>query len=180
MEGGVDFRVWAPARKSVEVLFDSGETVSLRREPSGHFSGLTPDARAGSRYRYRLDGGEVCPDPASRYQPEGPHGFSEVVDGAAFRWTDRSWRGVALPHQVIYEMHIGTFTAQGTWCSAIAELQHLAETGVTVLELMPVSEFPGRFGWGYDGVQWYAPAHIYGSPTTSAGLSIARILSDSA
>ena len=118
----------------------------------------------GSRYKYRLDGGETCPDPASRFQPEGPHGWSAVVDGAAFPWTDQNWRGVALPHQVIYEMHIGTFTRQGTWSSAQAELPHLAETGVTVLEVMPVAEFPGRFGWGYDGVQWFAPAHIYGSP----------------
>ena len=86
------------------------------------------------------------------------------MDAAAFQWTDQNWRGVALPHQVIYEMHIGTFTKQGTWSSALAELPHLAETGVTVLEVMPVAEFPGRFGWGYDGVQWFAPAHIYGSP----------------
>ncbi len=163
-DGGVHFRVWAPVIKTVEAVFDSGETVALQAEEPGYFSGLAPNARAGSRYKYRLDGGETCPDPASRFQPEGPHGSSLVVDAAAFAWTDLEWRGVALPHQVIYEMHIGTFTPQGTWCSAQAELPHLAETGVTVLEIMPVAEFPGRFGWGYDGVQWFAPAHIYGSP----------------
>jgi maltooligosyltrehalose trehalohydrolase len=162
--GGVHFRVWAPVRKSVDVVFDTGDAVALQGEDSGYFSGLAPNALAGSRYKYRLDGGETCPDPASRFQPDGPHGSSVVVDAAAFPWTDREWPGVALPHQVIYEMHIGTFTQQGTWCGAQAELPHLAETGVTVLEIMPIAEFPGRFGWGYDGVEWFAPAHIYGTP----------------
>ncbi len=162
--GGVHFRVWAPVRKTVEVLFDGGDIVPLRAEASGYFSGFAPNARAGSRYKYRLDSEELCPDPASRFQPEGPHGSSEIVDPRAFAWTDRKWGGVSLPHQVIYEMHIGTFTQQGTWSSAEAELPQLAETGVTVLEVMPVAEFPGRFGWGYDGVQWFAPAHIYGCP----------------
>jgi maltooligosyltrehalose trehalohydrolase len=162
--GGVHFRVWAPAQQTVEVAIDGEGTVSLDTEAAGYFSGLVPHARAGARYKYQLDSGELCPDPASRFQPDGPHGWSEVVDAAAFAWTDRNWGGVALPHQVIYEMHIGTFTQPGTWRSAQAELPHLAETGVTVLELMPVAEFPGRFGWGYDGVQWFAPAHIYGSP----------------
>ena len=161
---GVHFRVWAPIRESVEVVFDDGHSIPLQAEASGYFSGLAPNARVGSRYKYKLDGGETCPDPASRFQPDGPHGSSMVVDPADFRWTDRDWRGVALPHQVIYEMHIGTFTKPGTWRSAEDELPHLAETGVTVLEVMPVAEFPGRFGWGYDGVQWFAPAHIYGSP----------------
>jgi maltooligosyltrehalose trehalohydrolase len=148
----------------VEVLFDGGDSFALQPEDAGYFSGLAPRANVGSRYKYKLDGGEAAPDPASRFQPEGPHGWSEVVDASAFQWTDRNWRGVALPHQVIYEMHIGTFTKAGIWSSAQAELAQLAETGVTVLEIMPVAEFPGRFGWGYDGVQWFAPAHIYGSP----------------
>ncbi len=161
---GVHFRVWAPVRKKVEVAVDGGDTVALQAESSGYFSGVAPDARAGSRYRYILDGAEACPDPASRFQPQGPHGSSAIVDAAAFPWTDRSWRGVSLPHQVIYEMHIGTFTTPGSWCGAQAELPRLAETGVTVLEIMPVAEFPGRFGWGYDGVQWFAPSHLYGSP----------------
>jgi maltooligosyltrehalose trehalohydrolase len=156
--------VWAPVRKKIEVVLDGGGSVLLQAEASGYFSGLAPNARVGSRYKFKLDGGETCPDPASRFQPEGPHGWSEVIDATAFGWTDKNWRGVALPHQVIYEMHIGTFTKQGTWSSAQAELPHLAETGVTVLEVMPVAEFPGRFGWGYDGVQWFAPTRIYGSP----------------
>ena len=160
----VHFRVWAPAQKTVEVIFDGGDRCALVAENAGYFSGLAPNARTGSRYKYRLDGGETVPDPASRFQPEGPHGWSEVVDAAAFRWSDGNWRGVALPQQVIYEMHIGTFTKPGIWSSAQAELPRLVETGITVLEVMPVAEFPGRFGWGYDGVQWFAPAHIYGSP----------------
>jgi maltooligosyltrehalose trehalohydrolase len=156
--------VWAPVRKKIEVVLDGGGSVLLEAEASGYFSGLAPNVRVGSRYKFKLDGGETCPDPASRFQPEGPHGWSEVIDATAFGWTDKNWRGVALPHQVIYEMHIGTFTKPGTWSSAQAELPHLAETGVTVLEVMPVAEFPGRFGWGYDGVQWFAPTRIYGSP----------------
>jgi maltooligosyltrehalose trehalohydrolase len=161
---GVHFRAWAPVRKKVEVALEGGGTVALAAEDAGYFSGIAPNARAGSRYKYILDGGEACPDPASRFQPNGPHGWSEVIDAAIFQWTDRSWRGIALPHQVIYEMHIGTFTKPGNWCGAQAELPHLADTGVTVLEIMPIAEFPGRFGWGYDGVQWFAPSHLYGSP----------------
>jgi maltooligosyltrehalose trehalohydrolase len=169
-DSGVHFRVWAPIRKTVDVLIEGGESVRLEAEGSGYFSGLVASAhdgsrsRAGSRYRYRLDGGEAFPDPASRFQPEGPHGPSEVVDPAAFKWTDQQWRGVTLPGQVIYEMHIGTFTKEGTWRSAQEHLPQLAETGITVLEVMPVAEFPGRFGWGYDGVQLFAPTHLYGAP----------------
>lgn len=162
---GVHFRVWAPERESVEVVFDGGDSSALQREESGYFSALLSQGRPGARYKYRLDGGELCPDPASRFQPDGPHGSSEVVDPSGFRWTDANWPGVSMPHQVIYEMHIGTFTKGGTYASAMEQLPILADTGVTVLELMPVAEFPGRFGWGYDGVQWFAPAHIYGTPT---------------
>ena len=164
LSGGVHFRVWAPVRKTVEVVFDDGTAVALNPERCGYFSGFAPDARAGSLYKFKIDGGELCPDPASRFQPAGPHGSSQVVDPSSFSWTDFNWPGVSLPRQVIYEMHIGTFTRDGTWSSAARELPQLAETGVTVLELMPVGEFPGRFGWGYDGVEWFAPAHIYGSP----------------
>ena len=164
MEGGVHFRVWAPIRKAVDVVIEGGETVRLSAEGSGYFAGLAASATAGSRYRLALDGGEAFPDPVSRFQPEGPHGPSEVIDSTAFKWSDQSWRGVTLRRQVIYEMHIGTFTRNGTWQSAQEQLPHLAETGVTVLEVMPVSEFPGRFGWGYDGVQLFAPTRLYGAP----------------
>jgi maltooligosyltrehalose trehalohydrolase len=138
--------------------------VPLVAEGAGWFAGEAPDLRAGARYRYRLDGDLLRPDPASRFQPEGPHGPSEVVDPGGFRWTDQGWGGVRLEGQVFYELHAGTFTRQGTWAAAAQELSALAELGVTCLELMPVAEFPGRFGWGYDGVDLYAPTRLYGRP----------------
>lgn len=163
--GGTHFRVWAPRRKRVEVVIEgSGPAHALRPEPGGYFSARVEGIAAGTRYRYRLDGGDSFPDPASRRQPDGPHGPSEVVDPGAFAWSDGAWRGVSLPGQVIYEMHVGTFTREGTWEAAARELGHLAELGVTVIEMMPVAEFAGRFGWGYDGVDLYAPTRLYGAP----------------
>jgi maltooligosyltrehalose trehalohydrolase len=138
--------------------------VALATDGSGYFAGLAEGVGAGQRYKYGLDSANSFPDPASRFQPEGPHFASEVVDPSLFKWTDSSWRGVILEGQIIYEMHIGTFTKEGTWTSAAGELPFLAETGITVVEVMPVAEFPGRFGWGYDGVHMFAPSHLYGSP----------------
>jgi maltooligosyltrehalose trehalohydrolase len=162
--GGTQFRVWAPRRRSVETVLEDGTAATLEREPSGYFSGLAPAAAEGSLYRFRLDGGEAFPDPASRFQPSGPHGPSQVVDPHRFRWADAAWTGLTLEGQVIYEMHIGTFTREGTWDAARREFAELASAGITVLEVMPVAAFPGRFGWGYDGVGLFAPAAIYGSP----------------
>jgi maltooligosyltrehalose trehalohydrolase len=163
----VRFRVWAPKRRRVEVVLEPGGpgagTVVLLQPENGYHAGVVTAAQAGSRYRYRLDGKESFPDPASRFQPEGPHGPSEVIDPNSFRWTDHGWKGITLRGQVIYEMHIGTFTAEGTWEAAARELLELARIGITVLEVMPVAEFPGRFGWGYDGVDFFAPTHLYGS-----------------
>ena len=155
-DGGAHFRVWAPNSKKVAVQLSSpngGETKILPLEPetNGYFSGLVPEARVNSLYKFQLDSG-AFPDPASRFQPEGPHGPSQIVDLNAFRWTDHAWRGIEREGQVIYEMHIGTFTPEGTWSSAIEQLPELARLGVTVLEIMPVADFPGDFGWGYDGV----------------------------
>jgi maltooligosyltrehalose trehalohydrolase len=161
---GTSFRVWAPKRRSVEVVLESGAAAPLAREDSGYFSGLVAAAAAGSLYRFRLDGAGAFPDPASRFQPGGPHGPSQVVDPASFPWSDAAWRGIALEGQVVYEMHIGTFTREGTWEAARREFAELASAGITVLEVMPVADFPGRFGWGYDGVGLYAPVAIYGSP----------------
>ena len=163
--GGVHFRVWAPRRKRVEVIVEKGAPAELSSEEAGYFSGIASDAAAGSLYRFRLDGeSELYPDPASRYQPGGPHGPSQVIDPRTFPWTDVAWRGVRLPGQVIYEMHFGTFTREGTCKAAMEQLPELAECGITVLELMPVAEFTGRFGWGYDGVDLYAPTRLYGEP----------------
>jgi maltooligosyltrehalose trehalohydrolase len=162
-EGGVHFRVWAPRRKTVHVAHERGETP-LASEGNGYFSGLVASAGPGLAYRYRLDGGNTFPDPASRFQPEGPHGPSQVVDPRAFEWNDASWRGSGAQGQVIYEMHVGTFTREGTWRAACRELAALARLGITLLEVMPVAEFPGRFGWGYDGVNLFAPTRLYGTP----------------
>ena len=165
---GVHFRVWAPARREVAVAVDGG-TVALAREggsdAAGYFSGIAPRAHAGARYSFRLDGDDKAyPDPASRFQPEGPHGPSEVVDARGFAWTDPDWRGVPPDRRVIYEMHVGTFTPEGTYAAAAQQLPALAGLGVTVIEMMPLAEFPGRFGWGYDGVDLWAPSHLYGRP----------------
>ena len=165
------FRVWAPRRSRVDIVFEGADDrgFALASEGNGYFSGRTV-ARAGERYRLRLDGEpQAIPDPVSRFQPSGPHGPSELVDSAAFAWTDGAWKGPDRRHAVLYEMHIGTFTAEGTWRSAEAHLAALRELGITILEIMPVAEFPGRFGWGYDGVDWFAPTHLYGTPDDLRG-----------
>ena len=162
-DAGTHFRVWAPRRAKVEAVMDGG-AVGLESEGNGYFSALAPSAGAGTLYRFRLDGKDEFPDPASRFQPEGPHGPSQVVDPRTFRWNDRGWSGVRKEGQVLYEMHVGTFTREGTWAAARAHLAELAALGITVIEVMPVAEFPGRFGWGYDGVDLYAPTRLYGSP----------------
>ena len=163
--GGTHFRVWAPRRTSVEVLeLGSGRATTLAPEPGGYFAGLLRDTPAGTRYRYRLDGGDAFPDPASRYQPDGPHGPSEVIDPLAFRWTDDEWTGLALEGQVLYELHVGAFTPEGSWAAAAGQLAELADAGITAIEVMPVADFPGGFGWGYDGVNLFAPTRLYGRP----------------
>lgn len=171
--GGVHFRVWAPARKRVEAVLEEGPgapgAVELAAGPGGYFSGCAPGAAAGTRYRFRLDGDGVYPDPVSRYQPRGPHGPSQVIDPEAYRWGDAGWKGAAIEGQIIYEMHIGTFTREGTFAGARRHLPALAATGITVLEVMPVGDFPGRFGWGYDGVGPFAPTWLYGEPDDFRG-----------
>jgi len=163
LDTGAAFRVWAPKRERVEVwLEELDEAVVLQKDDRGYFTGIVPQAEAGMRYRYRLDGEVLCPDPCSRYQPEGPHGPSLIVDSRRFVWKDDDWAGVGMHGQVIYELHIGTFTPDGTLDAAIGELDALKVLGVTLVELMPVAEFPGRWNWGYDGVALYAPAHVYG------------------
>jgi len=163
-DGGAHFRIWAPHARSVEVLTAPGDRVPLTPEGNGYFSGEATTAGPGTRYHYCLDGGARLADPASRFQPEGVHGPSEVIDPRAFRWSDADWTGVPASGHVVYEMHIGTFTREGTWGAATRELPALANTGLTVLEVMPVAEFPGRFGWGYDGVFLFAPTRLYGTP----------------
>ncbi len=163
--GGVTFRVWAPRCRSLEVAIEGRATVPLERGAGGVFEGWLPDVVAGARYRYRLDGQRHRPDPVSRWQPEGVHGPSVVVDPSAFAWTDAEFRGHAPSLLVIYELHVGTFTSAGTFDAIIPHLGSLADLGVSAIELMPIAEFPGSRNWGYDGVHLYAPQSTYGGPT---------------
>ncbi|HEY4175296.1 MAG TPA: alpha-amylase family glycosyl hydrolase [Kofleriaceae bacterium] len=162
-ERGVEFRVWAPTHDRVTLVIEAPAPREIVLEKQdGYHTVFAPDVDAGARYRFRL-GDELVADPASRFQPEGPFGPSEVID-PSFAWSDREWRGLAAHAHVFYEMHIGTFTREGTWAAAMAQLPFLAELGVTTLEVMPVGEFAGDHNWGYDGVNWFAPTHAYGRP----------------
>jgi maltooligosyltrehalose trehalohydrolase len=159
-----DVRVWAPVARQVDVVLEPAGAFRLAPEPDGYFSGRIP-AGAGARYQFRIDGGDrLYPDPASRFQPGGPHGASQIVDPLSFRWSDTDWHGTTIDDQVVYEMHVGTFTPEGTWAAAAAQLPELARIGITMIEMMPIAEFEGRFGWGYDGVDLFAPTHLYGRP----------------
>jgi maltooligosyltrehalose trehalohydrolase len=162
---GVRFSVWAPHRRRVTVVTrNPAGKVELESERDGYFSTDVPDARVGTLYHFQLDDdSKLYPDPASRFQPDGPHGPSEVID-PKFPWTDSDWPGISPHGQVLYELHIGSFTPDGTYEAASRELQALSDLGVTCVELMPVAEFAGRFGWGYDGVDLFAPMHHYGRP----------------
>ena len=163
-DGGTRFRLWAPRAADVSLLLEgSDRSIAMRREPGGWFSLTTADAAAGARYRYRVDG-EPFPDPASRSQPLGVHGPSEVVEPRSYRWTDHGWRGRPWEEIVLYELHVGTFSQTGDFDGVAGHLDHLCRLGVTAVELMPIAEFPGRRNWGYDGVGLYAPASQYGGP----------------
>jgi maltooligosyltrehalose trehalohydrolase len=135
----------------------------MNPESGGYHSLYVVDAGASDRYLFQA-GTDFLPDPASRFQPDGTETPSEIIDPTSFRWTDRDWRGAPLRGAVLYEMHVGTFTPEGTWRAAMEKLPGLVDLGVTALEVMPVAEFPGRFGWGYDGVHPYAPTRLYGRP----------------
>jgi maltooligosyltrehalose trehalohydrolase len=138
--------------------------LTLGREEDGYFSGAI-EATPGTLYQFRIDEAEpLYPDPASRFQPDGPHGPSAIIDPAAFEWTDSAWRGATMAGQVVYEMHDGTFTPGGTWEAAAREIDELARLGITMIEVMPVADFNGTFGWGYDGVNLFAPTRLYGRP----------------
>ena len=168
-DGRADARVWAPACRTVEVVVVERESGSplvapLARDAEGFFSGTISGVREGDRYWYQIDGAKRRPDPVSRFQPDGPHGSSAIVDPSRFPWTDAAWKGLSSAGRVLYELHVGTFTPEGTWAAAADKLETLVATGVTVIEMMPVADFPGRWGWGYDGVNLYAPTRLYGRP----------------
>ncbi len=161
---GVCFRVWAPKRAEVAVVVD-GHVHPLRSQENGYWETFVRGLGAGALYRFRLDQNpDLYPDPASRFQPEGPLGPSMVVDASTFSWSDAGWKGLEIKGQVLYEFHVGTFTPEGTWAAAAAKLPFLKDVGITALEMMPVADFTGAFGWGYDGVDFFAPTRLYGQP----------------
>jgi malto-oligosyltrehalose trehalohydrolase len=163
---GVLFRLYAPAATSVRVRYGpeaEPRSLALDARGGGWFEGTARDAAAGTRYRFAIDELQA-PDPASRFQPDGVHGASVVVDPRTFVWPDDPWPGLPWNEHVFYELHVGTFTPEGTYAGAMEKLDALAELGVTAIELMPIAEFPGARNWGYDGVLLYAPTHNYGSP----------------
>jgi malto-oligosyltrehalose trehalohydrolase len=164
--GAVRFRLWAPAARQVELVVwdEPRQTLALQALPGGWFGLTTEAARPGSLYRFRIDGDKEVPDPATRANPQGVHGPSEVIDPNAYAWHDADWRAPPWHGAVVYELHVGTFSAAGTFAGAIAHLPHLVRLGVTAIELMPVAAFPGQRGWGYDGVLPFAPHPSYGTP----------------
>ena len=164
-DGTTRFRLWAPAAHSVELwLAGSRQAFAMPRDAAGWAEWVTRDAPAGSRYSFRIDGDLLVPDPASRFQPEDVHGPSEVVDPLEYAWSDSEWHGIAPERLVFYELHVGTFSPEGTFAGLAERLDHLVALGVTAVELMPVGDFPGRWGWGYDGVLPFAPDASYGRP----------------
>ena len=162
MTSGRHYRVWAPHAGRV-ALHLGHEMLQMAKAQRGWWS-VDRDMRHGEMYGYALDGGAPLPDPRSAYQPFGVHGPSECVDHALFAWTDHGWQPPPIAAAVIYEIHLGTFSDAGTFEGAIGRLSHLVDLGVTHVELMPVAEFSGSRGWGYDGVDLFAPHHGYGRP----------------
>jgi maltooligosyltrehalose trehalohydrolase len=166
-DGRVRFRLWAPGAKRVSVCLGSGAAraeLQMAAEADGWFGLVTELATSGTRYRFRIDDGQEVPDPASRFQPEDVHGASEVIDPHDWAWQDRQWCGRPWEEAVIYELHVGSFSPEGTFQGVCSRLDYLVELGVTVIELMPVADFPGARNWGYDGVSLFAPDSRYGRP----------------
>ena len=164
-DGATRFRLWAPSAQSVELwLADRQQGFAMPRDAAGWAERVTRDAPTGTRYSFRIDGELLVPDPASRYQPLDVHGPSEVVDPYDYAWSDSEWHGIAPERLVFYELHVGTFTREGTFAGVADRLDHLVALGITAVELMPVADFPGRWGWGYDGVLPFAPDAAYGQP----------------
>lgn len=165
--GGALFRLWAPAAQRVELVRSAGPdagSLAMNSLADGWFELEVPRADVSTRYAYRIDGDLTVPDPASRHNPDDVHGNSALTDPSAFDWLDADWRGRPWHEAVVYELHLGCFTPEGTFTAAIERLDDLVALGVTAIELMPVADFPGRRGWGYDGVLLFAPEAGYGTP----------------
>ena len=164
--GGFEFRLWAPGAAHVVLVLEGLQPAerAMQAGSAGWHRLTVDDARPGMRYRFRLPDGLLVPDPASRRNPEGPHGASELVDAQAHPWRDAAWRGRPWHEAVLYELHVGTFTPEGTYAAAAERLPELAALGITAIEMMPVAQPQGTRGWGYDGVLPFAPAAVYGTP----------------
>lgn len=161
--GRCRFSVWAPARNAAAVCIGN-RMIDMKKDEFGYFTAEANDIQPGSTYTYRLDDGDTFPDPASHYQPEGVHGPSVIIDHAEFQWHDEAWKGMPFRDLVLYEIHVGTFTAEGTFEAIIPRLDELVNIGINAIELMPIGQFPGNRNWGYDGVYPYAVQHSYGGP----------------
>jgi maltooligosyltrehalose trehalohydrolase len=163
-DGRTDFRLWAPAAREVTLVLGESRHIPMQAAPNGWHEALALDVPPGTRYRYGVGNGLVVPDPASRCNPDDVHGPSMVIDARGYRWRDAAWRGRPWHEAVVYELHVGTFTREGTFKAAAARLPELAQLGITAIELLPVADFPGKRGWGYDGVLPFAPDAAYGTP----------------
>src|SRR4051812_41136716 len=165
VENAVHFRLWAPKIAKVSVVLNDDVPAPMQSISGGWHELISSDAKAGTLYKFQLgDEGPQVPDPASRYQPSDVHGPSEVIDPGQYIWRDRAWQGRPWEECVLYEVHLGTFTPQGTFLGAIERLDWLVDIGVTTIEIMPVADFPGNRNWGYDGVLLFAPDSSYGRP----------------
>lgn len=163
--GGTRFKIWAPKCRHLKLRIKGRRSLLDMESMGDGWHRLDVDGvKAGARYKYILPDGSEIPDPASRYQPDDVHGFSEVVDSNAFKWTDMDWTGRPWEEAIIYELHVGTFTEGGSFQAAIDKLDHLVELGITAVQLMPIADFYGKFNWGYDGAMWFAPDATYGRP----------------
>ncbi|HET6569483.1 MAG TPA: malto-oligosyltrehalose trehalohydrolase [Rhodothermales bacterium] len=165
LDDGVRFRVWAPRAHKVDLVLEvDGRTVPLEDLGDGYYEVFVPGLEEGALYRYRLNDGPIYPDPYSRFQPQGVHGPSMIVDARQFEWTDQEWKGIPQKDLVFYELHVGTFSPEGTFEGMRDRLPHLKDLGITVIELMPVADWPGRWNWGYDHAALFAPSRAYGTP----------------
>src|SRR5258708_5609533 len=163
--GGWNFTVWAPRHERVELhLLNTGAAFPMERDALGYHGVIAEDVQAGAKYLYRFGDSPERPDPASRRQPDGVHGPSELVDLRSFEWTDRNWKGLALEDSVFYEVHVGTFTREGTFAALLASLDQLAALGVTSIEIMPIAQFPVPWNWCSHGVYPLAFKHVYCTP----------------
>jgi maltooligosyltrehalose trehalohydrolase len=164
-DGSWEFLLWVPNASSIRLQLCTGnELIGMEPLPHGYFRANVGEVNEGTQYLYRLDDERSLPDPASRFQPQGVHGPSEIVDTESFQWTDQKWKGIPLESSIFYELHVGTYTQEGTFDAVIPHIGQLADLGITTLELMPIAQFPGSRNWGYDGVYPFAPQNSYGGP----------------